>query len=300
MIDIISWDNNISKGVTYNGTILPIKLNNVIQVGASDLLEFSIGSKAFRISHPHINDDNTLLINGTSYVAVYKVLKPIITNIGIGRKKRVTIVPTYSDAISMFVTRKAKWVSCSYGRNFFYKSIPEEKMGVFNTFPIRKCDRLWINNISGYAGDETYVTNSDILFCYSLFSKQEEWNWKHIDNLRLMTIEDSYLSFLSTRMYMIMHNTDNAGVQRISDKFWFGNPQIQWLDPNNSAIAKLALSRKVHYPIDIFDPIDDAIPDPSSVGWLDFLSTPQSSKAGSILSLCDNVSIVNGKFVLIK
>jgi hypothetical protein len=125
-----------------------------------------------------------------------------------------------------------------------------------------------------------------------------EWNWKHINDLRVYDIEKSFLSYMSARMSTFVHpNMDQAAIQRIVNKFWRTTPQLQWLDPNISAVGRLAATQKVHYPINRFSKLEEAVPDQSTVGILDFVSTPQSDKAGEVISLVDGVRVQNGKFV---
>lgn len=302
MIDINSWSRSIpSSIIPSNSANIPIQFISCSQVAdATNLIQFTIGSKSFSITYPHIND-NTILINGNEYICITRIIKPPITNIGIGRDKVVTINGVYELPIVLYVPNKKSNVVIRWGQKFYWQGIRNTDLIKFRTFLLTPYDREWIDSRSGFSSDKLYICGGDLKYCYSLFNSEEDintikWNWKHITQLRFLDIEDSYLAYIRSRLHwMHQPNVENDNAQRLLGRFWTSNPQIQYLDPMSSDIARLALTSKIHFPISRFDPLEFATPDPSWMTYLCSLSTPQSDRAGEIIAVASDAEVVDGR-----
>jgi hypothetical protein len=300
MIQLSDWNRNVPGSIYLTNGYVDVEFIGCERVAdVTNLLKFKIGNKSFKIGYPSIND-GYMSIRGTVYVGIQRILRPPVTNDNKGREKEVCLRSVSGQDIRFFITRGADFVSAAYGsKKFWYKMIPPSDIRLLTRFVTRPVDRIWMNEKFGLDIAVHHITVDDVASCYNLFTKLNAvWNWKHISNLRILTVEDSLLCYISNRFHNIANpNYDNDSAQRLIDKFWFGNPQVQWIDPNLSDIAKLSITQKVHYPIERFDELVDTIPDESACEYLDFLSTPQSDKAGEIVSLIDGVAIKDGRFV---
>lgn len=309
MIDINSWSRSIpSSIIPSNSSNIPVQFISCDQVAdATNLLQFTIGSKSFNITYPYINN-NTILINGNEYICITRIIKPPITNIGIGRDKVVTINGVYELPIVFYVPNRKNNVVIRWGQKFYWQGIRNTDLIRYRSFMLTPYDREWIDSRSSITtsrSDNTidipYICGADLKYCYSLFNSKEDitdirWNWKHITQLRFLDIEDSYLAYIRSRLHWLHQpNVENDNAQRLFNRFWTSNPQVQYLDPMSSDIARIALTSKVHFPISRFDPLEFATPDPSWMTYLCSLSTPQSDRAGEIIAVASDAEVVDGR-----
>jgi len=289
MIDNTMWSRLMPPYIITNNQVANISL--VKSEGVADVtneLAFTIGRKVIDIFYPKSDSDGRMIIGGQTYVGITKLVRPPITNIGLGRDRHVNVNNPFGRDIEVFVLRSNKVPTCKWGARFYYRAIPSFALPLFTRFPIRPVDRVWMNRALSTNIDTPYITPTDLQGCYNLFAGSSEWQWKNINDLRWLSIEEAFLYYIMNKLHWLSYpNIDNDMARRSIGLFWVGNPQIQWMDPNSSELAKMALTQKVHIPIGHFDPLEYLLPDESWVGVFDVMTTPQSEKAGTVVSLTD-------------
>lgn len=291
---IEAWQRNIPKYIVVDRMKLEVVLLGTEEVAdVTDSLKFTINGKVMSITYPGIRD-GMMTIGRNEYIGIVQLRRPPITNIGTGVGK-VVVLHSLSTEARWWVPRGETYPACRWSGRYFHRTIDTRGIRAFTGFPLRPEDRTWIRKRGG--GEDEYIVREDLIYIYSLF-QGTEWNWKYLGDMRAMSVQDSFLCHLGSRLRWISRpTTENEEVQRAMDRFWTGNPQIQWVDPNMSDLALVALRAKIHFPIGAWDPLEDALPDPSWVGLVDSLTTPQSSKAGSIISLTDSAEVRDGRIV---
>ena len=289
---IDTWRRNIPDYIVASGRKIGISLLSLEEIAdVTDSMRIRIGERELRITYPGIRE-GTMTIGRNNYIGITQLRRPPITNVGSGRSKVVQI----NDAIRWWVPPRSNFPACKWGGHYYHTTIPPDGIVGFMEFPLRPVDRQWINSRTGYSGVQPHIVREDLEYAYSLFHDPEEWNWKYLGDMEALAVDDSFLCYLLSKMRWISReSTEDDEIQRSMDQFWTGNPQIQWVDPNMSDIAMVAMGEKVHFPVGMWDKLEDSLPDPSWVGLLDSLTTPQSEKAGSIISLTSCAVVRNGR-----
>lgn len=280
------WDRCIPGHVMTRRGRTPVTMVRSRKVAdVSNELVFTIGGKRIHLYYPVV-EGGLLTWGAQEYVGITKYLRPVVTNVGVGRRRRVTI-HGYGSSVEVMVLPRTSSPSCRWGTRFYYQGVPSSAAAAFQRFPLRPVDREWMDQVLGVPGPH-HVTMADLQACYDLFGTTTEWEWKALCDMRCMGVEESYLYYLMDLLqWMSYANVDSDTIRRRMDRFWTGNPQVQWLDPGISDLARVAMMQKVHLPIGHFDPLEDILPHSSWVGVLDLLTTPQSELAGTVVSYTD-------------
>lgn len=298
MITQDSWSRNIPPHFIFNinQSNVVVKFMSCIQVAdTTNQLIFMVGSRKYILNYPRISD-SMIILNGNNYACINMIIKPPITNVGTGRNKVVSINGIYEEPVVFSVPRNRNTVMVQWGTRRYWNGIRPNDLKKLASFILTPLDREWINSRSGNTRNTPHVSAHDISYCYSLFNKDEVWNWKHITNLRFLDIEDSFLSYIKSRLsWLYQPNVDIDQATRVLGRFWFSNRQVQYIDPMSSPLATVAAKSKVHFPISRFSPLEESTPDVSWLTYLDVLSTPQSDRAAEIISLSDSAQVTDGK-----
>ena len=175
---------------------------------------------------------------------------------------------------------------------------------LFRSFRMRDWDREDFNSITGSTCDENYLTPTDIESLKDIYFNHPDFvtNWKYLDNMRLISIEDVAIEIIAGRLPFACRGlASGEGIRsdmiiRGIESWFAGGSQSHFLT-SQTDIYKYGISQRVVLPVRAYDREEDSQPDESWKGAICSVDTPQSSKAGGIGALVEGAIIRRGKII---
>lgn len=271
-------------------------------------IEFSYNgvTKVEKIKLPELIEGESYLVDDQYYYPVPCLSKPMV--IFNKAKKCIILKNVLTDFLSNydydieFIFNKREGITIKYMGNYLTRSLTAYEM---SKFILRPSDRTALNKALGVSGKSFQLEFSDLIKIENLLL--EEWesvtdtDWKNLEDMRLCTLEEMLCMVVSMTIPKLLRPFKDTGeiregiLERACRAYLLESSQCQ-IDLTETPFAQMALHKKIVLPILPYDGELAGDPHPSWFGYIDSVTTPQSEKCGQVVSLCDGVSIKEGKF----